>query len=351
MSRIRLLSSFILIAIAGLLVPRATAAPPQPCTIAQGAYAAICYGTVLTVSPRPVVVGKPMTLTVDPTSGYQFDTHTIILLEVAPNAWPYSVCGVSQVCPVTGPHSLTVTIPPLTPPLQFRIVAENHNPVNTATKSCVPPCSSAQSDPVAFVLPPPPPAPPVATTQCPQGQVRQSDGKCRPQFPLADAGGTIVYRCNNVDPDLGRGYGQGVLTTHPEFCWPLDRFEEGSATDTRLRIAPGHPGTQPFGPGSTPVYSCNNFNTNLATGYGLGVLTTHPEFCGQHPNAPTTDTLLRVPPGPAAAPISTSGTAVYVCNNFNPRGAAYGLGVLTTQPQFCAPFPQPATTDTLLRVQ
>jgi hypothetical protein len=94
-------------------------------------------------------------------------------------------------------------------------------------------------------------------------------------------------------------------------------------------------GATPWGP-NKPVYRCNNFNPTSAF-YGAGILTTHPQFCDpiswrQNPVLPTAATNINVP----QAGWSVGGQDVYRCSLFTfYLDNHYGVGVLTTLPQYC----------------
>ena len=80
--------------------------------------------------------------------------------------------------------------------------------------------------------------------------------------------------------------GIGVLTTHKEFC------ANQHAADTGLRVAPGPVGSPTPQPGSTPVSACSQFCGGPSSCYGLGVLRTQTNFCA---GGAAIDTGLRVP--------------------------------------------------------
>ena len=109
-----------------------------------------------------------------------------------------------------------------------------------------------------------------------------------------------------------------------------------------------------------PIFVCNQFAPNLGANYGIGELTTHPQFCWN--GGPGGQT---VPPTPVPPVVATdtglkAGTQpIFRCNHAAPK-APYGIGVLTTHPQFCAfngPSSPPGTVsqsiavDTGLRVR
>jgi hypothetical protein len=166
--------------------------------------------------------------------------------------------------------------------------------------------------------------------------------------------GTAVFRCNNINPYVASfGLAQGQLTLAPQYCWPFDRFTDmNTATDTLLRVAPGVAPAAPFGPGSTPVFACNNPSPRPNYGYPQFALTTKEQFCIQFPAPAATDTLLRVAPGSATSSLTGSGPIpVFTCNNFSTTTGTFGQGISNTDSGHCFPFPPPAVTDTLLRVQ
>jgi hypothetical protein len=150
-----------------------------------------------------------------------------------------------------------------------------------------------------------------------------------------------VYDCSDLCPNLLTCYGAGVLNTQRQYCF------NGDATATGLSVTPGTPLTTVPVAGSTPVYRCNELCPNLGGCYGVGVLTTEPKYCF---NQDATETGLFVAPGAAGAPGPNPGTTpVYSCNQFCPNlGNCYGVGVLTTEPKYC--FNQDAS-DTGLRVK
>lgn len=153
--------------------------------------------------------------------------------------------------------------------------------------------------------------------------------------------GTEVLSCNRACPNLTKCYGVGELTVSPQFCSvnggaaaPVT-VPASTATDTGLVAA-----------GGAHIFQCNRFCSSLGSCYGIGVLTTLPQFCSANGATPAaasvaasvaTDTGLRTAPG--AQP-------VFRCNLECPNlGFCYGIGILTTRPQFCStsgPTPPPA---------
>lgn len=174
-----------------------------------------------------------------------------------------------------------------------------------------------------------------------------------PPQPIPPPGPAMldVFVCRQLSP-TDHHYGLGYLTTHPQFCFdggpsapagpaPQDphTVDPMVATQTAKSIA-----STPWGV-NIPVYRCNNFNPFSAF-YGIGVLTTHPQFCYPFPavqpaGAPNAATDVNIP----GSNWSVGGQDVFRCNQltFN-LGNFYGIGMLTTHPEHCdnsGPIVQP----------
>jgi hypothetical protein len=132
---------------------------------------------------------------------------------------------------------------------------------------------------------------------------------------------TPVFVCNQFCPNLGRCYGIGVLTTQPQYCF------NHNATPTGLLVAPL---TSTVTPGPTTVYRCLLDSPNLQKTYGGGVLTVQPQYCyngtvyptGLSVNAgPAANVPLNsynVSPLPVTLPFYYRGGEIYACKNFAP---------------------------------
>jgi hypothetical protein len=168
-------------------------------------------------------------------------------------------------------------------------------------------------------------------------------------------GPNAVFSCSEICPNLNGCYGVGILSTHPQFCAfntpgvvPVP-VPPSQASDTGLTVQ---------GSGQH-IFHCNQVCPNLGACYGIGELTTHPQFCSiagpaiapaAVPASQAVDTGLTIP----------GGQHVFRCRQLCPNlGACYGIGVLTTHAQFCSiagPQLQPSTvpparaTDTGIKV-
>jgi hypothetical protein len=146
----------------------ASAAPaPVACTF-RGGFAFLCFGQVITLSANPVGFGMPLTLTVNPTSGYSFDASTVIVLEpisgVGFGVGLRTLCGglsggaAAPPCPFTAPKTMTIAIPAAgsIPPGQYILRAENWNAsiVIGGAGICTPTCTEADAGVVTFTSTP-----------------------------------------------------------------------------------------------------------------------------------------------------------------------------------------------------
>jgi hypothetical protein len=138
-----------------------------------------------------------------------------------------------------------------------------------------------------------------------------------------------VFRCGQAPANRSGGYGIGVLTTHPQFCAQTGPAEPSGSVPASIAMK------SQLIAGGLPVFVCKQFATSLFTSTGIGVLTTHPQYCRTSGQSPA--------PGSVAPSIANDtglmvGAAhVFRCSQFSPNlNAANGIGVLTTHPQFCA---------------
>ncbi len=164
--------------------------------------------------------------------------------------------------------------------------------------------------------------------------------------PLCSAGVTTVaappapptipvFRCLQATSNLNGAYGVGMLVTHPEFCSasgptvPPPAAPPPSYVATPITNLPLAAGLQAF--------VCNQFSPNLSASYGIGIVTADPQFCWNGgPGGPTVAPSI-VPPSVATDTGLKAGTLpIFRCNHAR-TSAPYGIGVLTTHPQFCAP--------------
>jgi hypothetical protein len=142
-----------------------------------------------------------------------------------------------------------------------------------------------------------------------------------------------VFECVHFAP--AAPYGIGVLTTHAQFCSPAGPAP-APLNPVPLTLATPIAGLMTMA--GDQVFSCNQPTNNLGRNYGIGVLTTHAQFCfDAGPNPPP-------PPAPAPVPtwvatptgLPTAGLPIFRCNQFSPNPfATYGVGILTTHPQHC----------------
>ena len=138
---------------------RPTPAPkPVACSFRNG-FQFLCFGNVITLSESPVVLGTALTFTVNPASGYSFDANTVIVLEpisgVGLGVGLRTLCGglsggaAAPACPLTGPKSMTLTIPNngSIPPGHYLLRAENWEPsiVVGGVGVCTPTCTEADA--------------------------------------------------------------------------------------------------------------------------------------------------------------------------------------------------------------
>jgi hypothetical protein len=144
-------------------LPAPMAAPaPFPCTFRNG-FQFMCFGTVITLSSNPVVLGSGVTLTVNAASGYSFDTKTVVVLEpisgVGFGVGLRTLCGglagggLAPPCPLSGPKTMTLTIPTTgIPPGQYLLRAENWEPaiVVAGVGICTPGCTEADAGVITF---------------------------------------------------------------------------------------------------------------------------------------------------------------------------------------------------------
>jgi hypothetical protein len=154
----------------------------SPCNLRNG-FQFRCFGTVITVNPRPVVLGANMTLNVDSRSQYGFDVNTVIVLEPAKGVGfgvgLRTLCGGlrggarNTPCPVFGGTSKTMTLSAPNdgslPAGTYLLRAENWDrPVVVGNVGfCTPTCTEADAGYVQFGTTstprpqptPPPPAP------------------------------------------------------------------------------------------------------------------------------------------------------------------------------------------------
>lgn len=151
---------------------------------------------------------------------------------------------------------------------------------------------------------------------------------------IAPVVGTIpVFRCVQATKNLNGAYGVGMLVTHPEICSHAGPVVNPSTVPAYVAT----PVTTLPPAAGLPVFVCNQFAQNLAAKYGIGELTTHPQFCWD--GGPAGPTVL--PSAVSAAVATNTGLMagnhpIFRCNHTAPH-APYGIGVLTTHPQFCAP--------------
>lgn len=148
---------------------------PGPANCAIRGFAFKCFGAVISVTPKPVVLGGTMTLTVSPASGYSFDGHTVIVLEpmagVGLGVGLRTLCGglrggaPNTPCPAGG-KTMTLSVPNdgSLPAGRYLLRAENWEPalVVGRTTACSPACTEADAGLVQFgssgsSVPPPPP--------------------------------------------------------------------------------------------------------------------------------------------------------------------------------------------------
>jgi hypothetical protein len=151
-----------------------------------------------------------------------------------------------------------------------------------------------------------------------------------------------VFRCMQLSPNTAAPYSLGVLETHPQFCdtqignppAPKDPNNNAIATKTGLKAADG-------AGGFVDVFRCMQFTNALSARVGIGVLLTHPQFCEivlgnppkpKDPNNPA----IAVNTGLKVADPGGPDLDVFRCVQFTPAPTQhYGVGVLTTHPQFC----------------
>ncbi len=152
-----------------------------------------------------------------------------------------------------------------------------------------------------------------------------------------------VFACVQYSTNLLLNYGVGVLSTHPQFCSPVNgtRAPQTVAPDVATATGLRMPATSaPFA--GDAIFVCNHAIASLSNGYGIGVLTVNPQFCAAAGPTPTP-----APPVPGAAVntglvVASTGRPIFRCVLFtNTLKAHYGVGVLTTHPQFCDPAGQP----------
>jgi hypothetical protein len=137
-------------------------APAPSNCVRRNGFQFLCYGTVVAVSPASPVLGAPMTLTVNPSSGYSFDASTTIILE--PSAGVGLGVGLRVLCGglaapscapfITGPKSLTIPVPssPVLPAGSYLLRTENWYPavVVAGVGICNPTCTAADAGFVSF---------------------------------------------------------------------------------------------------------------------------------------------------------------------------------------------------------
>jgi hypothetical protein len=148
---------------AGPVFPPGPAPKPVACTL--NGFQFDCYGQVIDVSPKPVVLGGSLTLTVNPKSGYSFDGKTVIILQQIPGVGVgvvlRTLCGGSRggapntPCPLSGPKSMTLSLPNdgSIPTGYYILRAENLETANVVGGAGVstPKSTKADSDQVKFI--------------------------------------------------------------------------------------------------------------------------------------------------------------------------------------------------------
>ena len=149
---------------AGPVFPPGPAPKPVACTLRAG-FQFDCYGQVLDVSPKPIVLGGTLTVTVNPKSGYSFDGHTAIILEpisgVGLGVGLRTLCGglrggaPNTPCPLSGPKSMTLSVPDdgSIPTGYYILRAENWERSNVVggAGASTPKSTKADSDQVKFI--------------------------------------------------------------------------------------------------------------------------------------------------------------------------------------------------------
>ena len=149
---------------AGPVFPPGPAPKPVACTL-RGGFQFDCYGQVLDVSPKPIVLGSTLTVTVNPKSGYSFDGQTVIILEpisgVGLGVGLRTLCGglrggaPNTPCPLSGPKSMTLSVPDdgSIPTGYYILRAENWERSNVVggAGASTPKSTKADSDQVKFI--------------------------------------------------------------------------------------------------------------------------------------------------------------------------------------------------------
>ena len=150
--------------------------------------------------------------------------------------------------------------------------------------------------------------------------------------PVAPPAAIHVFRCAQATPNLNGAYGVGMLTTHPEFC----SFNGPVPAPAAVPAYVATPITSLPPPAGLQAFVCNQFSPNLSASYGIGELTTHPQFCWNGGPGGQTAPPSPVPPAVATdTGLMAGALPIFRCNFARPS-APYGIGVLTTHPQFCA---------------
>src|SRR5262249_31542680 len=107
---------------------------------------------------------------------------------------------------------------------------------------------------------------PAALTPQPLPQLSQTPSP--PPSPPAPPAGTIaVFRCEHAPPDLADAYGIGVLTTHPQFCASTEWSEAPREVSTAVAAKTELPARGPA------IFVCKQFAASLKAAYGIGILT------------------------------------------------------------------------------
>jgi hypothetical protein len=147
--------------------PAPPVAPPAPAPTAcslRGGFQFLCYGSVITLNQKPVVLGTDLTLTVNAASGYSFDANTVLVLEpvsgVGLGVGLRTLCGAigGARCPFTSGKTMTVPIPTggVIPAGSYLLQAQNWNPsiVVGSVGVCSPTCTEADAGVVTFTSTP-----------------------------------------------------------------------------------------------------------------------------------------------------------------------------------------------------
>jgi hypothetical protein len=154
-----------------------------------------------------------------------------------------------------------------------------------------------------------------------------------------------VFTCNLACPTLTACDGRGQLITHAQFCSFFGPAPQPAPVAPAIASATG------LTAAGQPVFRCNLFCSHPGACYSVGVLTTFPQSCSISGQA--------APPLPVSAAVATDtgltitgGDHVFRCNFLTFQlGRREGIGMLTTHPQFCdpnGPAPAPAAVSPAL---